>query len=69
MTTCRTFPPASRLDLQLALDEFFARKDGTRRLGLSDHHGIEIGILLNASVSWMSRIMQHHILDIAPRTI
>jgi hypothetical protein len=26
----------------------------------------DIGMLLNASVSWMSRIMQHHILDIAP---
>jgi hypothetical protein len=32
VTTCRTFPPASRVDLQLALDEFFAQKHGTRRL-------------------------------------
>jgi hypothetical protein len=32
VTTCRTFPPASRVDLQLAVDEFFAQKHGTRRL-------------------------------------
>ena len=60
VTMCRTFPPASRVDLHLALDEFFARNHGSRRLGLNlpDHPGMEIGIaqLLDASVN----------LDIAP---
>ena len=40
VTTGRTFPLASRVDLQLALEEFFARSDGSQRFGLhSPHHG------------------------------
>ncbi len=47
VTTGRTFPMASRVDVQLALDEYFGRKNGTQRLGLhSPHsHGVEaVGI-------------------------
>jgi hypothetical protein len=68
VTTCRTFPPASRVDLQLALDEFFARKDGTRRLGLNlpDHPGMEIGIaqLLDASVNLDIGPLQYDDVDV-----
>lgn len=43
ITTGRTFPLASRVDVQLALDEFFAARNGTLRLGLHSphHHGME----------------------------
>ena len=43
ITTGRTFPLASRVDVQVALDEFFAAKVGTLRLGLHSphHHGME----------------------------
>jgi hypothetical protein len=40
VTTGRTFPLASRVDVQLALDEFFTRNEGVLRFGLhSPHHG------------------------------
>jgi energy-coupling factor transporter ATP-binding protein EcfA2 len=68
VTTCRTFPPASRVDLQLALDEFFAQKHGTRRLGLNlpDHPGLEIGIaqLLGASVNLDIGPLQYDDIDV-----
>jgi hypothetical protein len=68
VTTCRTFPPASRVDLQLALDEFFAQKHGTRRLGLNlpDHPGLEIGIaqLLGASVNLDIGPLQYDDVDV-----
>jgi hypothetical protein len=62
------FPPASRVDLQLALDEFFAQKHGTRRLGLNlpDHPGLEIGIaqLLGASVNLDIGPLQYDDVDV-----
>lgn len=40
VTTGRTFPLASQVDVQVALDEFFAGTDGALRFGLhSPHHG------------------------------
>jgi hypothetical protein len=47
VTTGRTFPLASRVDVQVALDEYFGAKDRTLRLGLHSphHHGMEaVGI-------------------------
>lgn len=42
VTTGRTFPLASRVDIQVALDEYFATLHGTRKLGLhSAHHGMD----------------------------
>jgi energy-coupling factor transporter ATP-binding protein EcfA2 len=49
VTTSRTFPATSRVDLQLALDEFFARKDGNRRFGVNQH-GMELAQLLNMKI-------------------
>jgi hypothetical protein len=37
-TTGRTFPLASRVDVQVALDDYFRAIDGTRRLGLHSRH-------------------------------
>lgn len=40
VTTGRTFPIASQVDVQVALDEFFARSASAHRFGLhSPHHG------------------------------
>jgi energy-coupling factor transporter ATP-binding protein EcfA2 len=45
VTTGRAFPLASRVDVQCAVDEFFAGYDKARRFGLhSPAHGVEIGI-------------------------
>jgi hypothetical protein len=42
VTTGRSFPLASQVDVQLALDEFFAQDDRAQRFGLhSPHHGME----------------------------
>ena len=38
VTTGRTFPLASRVDVQVALDEYFAAKDRSLRLGLHSPH-------------------------------
>jgi hypothetical protein len=66
--TCRTFPQSSRVDLQLALDEFFARKDGIRHLGLDLRaEGIGIAELLDASAEHrLQRLISGQRLDIAP---
>src|SRR5690349_6658738 len=45
VSTGRSFPLASRVDVQLALDDFFANNPNTQRLGLhSPHQGMPIGI-------------------------
>jgi ATPase family associated with various cellular activities (AAA) len=46
VTTGRSFPLASRVDVQLALDDFFSNEPNTQRLGLhSPHQGMQaIGI-------------------------
>jgi hypothetical protein len=41
VTTARTFPVASRVDLQLALDHFFARRDKPLLLGIHSAFGHE----------------------------
>jgi hypothetical protein len=57
VTTGRTFPHTSRVDLQLALDEFFARKDSNRRFGLN-LQGIEgIAQLLNMKIGIAQLLM------------
>jgi hypothetical protein len=64
-TTSRAFPLTSRVDLQLALDEFFARKDSSRRFGLNQH---EIGIaqLLNMKIGRIVQLLHGINLNIAP---
>jgi hypothetical protein len=64
-TTSRTFPITSRVDLQLALDEFFTRKDGNRRFGLNQH---EVGIaqILNMKIGKIVQLLHGVNLNIAP---
>jgi ATPase family associated with various cellular activities (AAA) len=64
-TTSRTFPLTSRVDLQLALDEFFTRKDSNRRFGLNQHE-IEIAQILNMKIGKIVQLFHGVNLNIAP---